>query len=310
MCSIGERPAPRSPGWTCRTNPWEACPYRRGRTALRNTAERLKAKINPLVIVIAIGVLIAALYFYRQMESARREAALPVETAPAPTVVQSLPAEPEQTVPRPQQDELPQLPPIDDSDAEVKAALADLAGPTTIDRLLVPDALIRKIVVTVDNLPSRKLAMRMRAVRAVPGSFVVAGANEGTLFIDARNFARYGPYVEAVDAVDPAGFADAYTRFYPLLQEAYEEIAAPGRQFHTRFLEVLDHLLATPVVPGPIELTRPHVFYEYADPSLESLSVGQKALIRMGPEHAARLKSKIERLRAELAARSIAAGGN
>ncbi len=269
----------------------------------------MKPKINPLVIVIAIGVLIAALYFYRQMDSARREAALPEETAPAPTVAQPLPAEPEQTIPRPPpEEELPQPPPIGDSDAAAKAALADLAGQATIDRLLVPDALIRKIVVTVDNLTSRKLAMRMRAVRAVPGSFVVAGTDEGTLFIDARNFERYEPFVAAVDAVDPAGFADAYTRFYPLLQQAYEEIAAPGRQFHTRLLEVIDHLLATPVVPGPIELTRPHVFYEFADPSLESLSVGQKSLIRMGPEHAARLKSKLEALRAELAARSIAAG--
>ena len=61
----------------------------------------MKPKINPLVIVIGIGVVIAALYFYRQMESARHEAPLPVETAPAPTVVQPLPVEPEQTVPRP-----------------------------------------------------------------------------------------------------------------------------------------------------------------------------------------------------------------
>ena len=270
----------------------------------------MKPKINPLVIVIAIGVVIAALYFYRQMESARHEAPLPVETAPAPTVVQPLPVEPEQTVPRPPEDELPRLPPLDDSDAAARVALVELAGPATIDRLLVPDALIRKIVVTVDNLTSKKLAMRMRAVRAVPGSFVVAGAEQGTLFIDARNFARYDPFVAAVDAVDPAGFADAYTRFYPLLQEAYQEIAAPGRQFHTRLLEVLDHLLATPVVPGPIELTRPHVFYEYADPSIETLSVGQKALIRMGPEHASSLKSKLEAVRAELAARSVAAGGD
>jgi len=268
----------------------------------------MKPKINPLVIVIAIGVVIAAFYFYRQMESARHEAPLPVETAPAPTVVQPLPTEPEQTVPRPPEDELPQLPPLDDSDAAASAALVDLAGQPTIERLLVPDALVRKIVVTVDNLPARKLAMRMRAVRAVPGSFVVAGAEQGTLFIDARNFERYKPYVAAVEAVDPASFADAYTRFYPLLQEAYAEISAPGRQFHTRFIEVLDHLIATPVVPGPIELTRPHVFYEYADPSIETLSVGQKALIRMGPEHAARLKSKLEAVRAELAARSVAAG--
>jgi hypothetical protein len=43
------------------------------------------------------------------------------------------------------------------------------------------------------------------------------------------------------------------------------------------------------------------VFYEYADPSLEQLSAGQKLLIRMGSENAAALKLKLRELRREVA---------
>jgi len=54
-------------------------------------------------------------------------------------------------------------------------------------------------------------------------------------------------------------------------------------------------------VKGPIRLTQPGVFYEYADPSLEQLSSGQKLLIRMGSENAAALKLKLRELRREVA---------
>ena len=66
--------------------------------------------------------------------------------------------------------------------------------------------------------------------------------------------------------------------------------------------EVEAHLLATPEVQGPIELTQPRVFYEFADPELEALSSGQKTLIRMGPENAAVVKAKLREVRKLIAA--------
>ena len=107
-----------------------------------------------------------------------------------------------------------------------------------------------------------------------------------------------------VAAADPAQAADVYARYYPLLQEAYQDLGYPARQFHARLLEVIDHLLATPEVQTPIRLVRPHVLYKYADPDLEARSAGQKALIRMGPEHMAVLKDKLRALRVELIART------
>ena len=64
---------------------------------------------------------------------------------------------------------------------------------------------------------------------------------------------------------------------------------------------MIDHLLATPDVQGPIELVQPNVMYLYADPKLEALSAGQKTLIRMGPENAGAIKMKLRELRNLLA---------
>jgi hypothetical protein len=72
-------------------------------------------------------------------------------------------------------------------------------------------------------------------------------------------------------------------------------------------VEVIDHLLVGPEVKGPIELLRPSVYYKFADPALEDRSVGQKALIRMGPENAAIVQAKLRDLRQRIATRGLAA---
>ncbi len=93
-----------------------------------------------------------------------------------------------------------------------------------------------------------------------------------------------------------------YARFYPLFQQAYAELGYPNRYFNDRLVEVIDHLLAAPEVQGPVELVRFGPYFEFADPDLEELSAGRKLLVRMGPENAAVIKSKLRELRREIAA--------
>ena len=40
--------------------------------------------------------------------------------------------------------------------------------------------------------------------------------------------------------------------------------------------------------------------YQFADPELEARSAGQKIMIRMGSENAARIKAKLQEVRREL----------
>jgi hypothetical protein len=60
--------------------------------------------------------------------------------------------------------------------------------------------------------------------------------------------------------------------------------------------------LATPQPAEPIALVRPNVMYIFADPALESRPAGQKLLIRMGPDNAAVIKTKLTELRAAITA--------
>jgi hypothetical protein len=45
------------------------------------------------------------------------------------------------------------------------------------------------------------------------------------------------------------------------------------------------------------------VLYQFADPELEGLSAGQKIMLRMGAENAAKVKAKLREIRRELSAR-------
>jgi hypothetical protein len=47
-------------------------------------------------------------------------------------------------------------------------------------------------------------------------------------------------------------------------------------------------------------VAKPDGHYAFADPTWESLSVGQKLMIRIGPEHERALKSKLRSIRALL----------
>jgi hypothetical protein len=192
------------------------------------------------------------------------------------------------------------LPPLDASDARVQSEMARLFTGQRLEDRFNLDALLRRLVVTVDNLPRPKLPRQRLATRSVPGRFAAAGEGEA-LTLSPDNFARYAPFVQLLEAVDSERLASVYVALYPLFQQAYEELGYPDAYFNDRLIDVIDHLLETPDVDGPVRLMRPRVLYQFADPELEALSAGQKVLIRVGPDNAARIKSKLRELRAVLA---------
>lgn len=207
--------------------------------------------------------------------------------------------------------EAEELPPLDASDAVVEGAVKDLLGEGAALDLVGTGNFIRKIVATVDNLPRDRASSRLWPVPPTPGRFSVRQEGERT-YVAPENFQRYSPFVGMATSVDTAKLVALYVRFYPLFQQAYEGLGFPGKYFNDRVIDVLDHLLATPDPGDTIELVlppqdpsvvveRPWVLYRYADPALQSLSAGQKILIRMGSENAHRLKAVLGELRNRLA---------
>jgi hypothetical protein len=197
------------------------------------------------------------------------------------------------------------LPTLADSDSALAEALGQLFGQDTVAAQLVRENIVRNIVVTVDNLPRQKVAVERRPVKATAGATRVTGdADSGDVVtLNVKNYARYAPFVKAVQAADVQQVGALYFHWYPLFQQAYEDLGYPGKYFNDRLVESIDDLLKTPDVAGPIRLVRPKVFFEYADPALESRSAGQKLLIRMGPDNAAAIKAKLRDLRAVVAGR-------
>ncbi len=194
------------------------------------------------------------------------------------------------------------LPGLSDSDQPLLSALEALIGPQAVLQHLIPKDLVRHIVVTIDNLPRKKIALPLRPVAPTQGQFVTAASGD-TLTLGAANAARYAPFIKLVQATDTQAIANVYLRFYPLFQEAYEGLGYPSQYFNDRLVEVIDHLLEAPDLTGPIALSRPSVMYIYADPALEALSAGQKTLIRMGGENEAVVKAKLRELRTAVAAK-------
>jgi Protein of unknown function (DUF3014) len=191
------------------------------------------------------------------------------------------------------------LPALNDSDPVIRDSLVGVFGRGPVEQFLVPQSIVRHIVVTVDNLPRRKVAVELRPVKPTGGQAVVSGQADMTTLSEA-NFDRYAAITRVVRGTDVKALAVVYERLYPLFQHAYEDLGYPGKYFNDRLVEVIDHLLQTPEVPAPIPLLQPKVFWEYADPTLENRSAGQKLLIRMGPQNARIIKAKLREFRAEI----------
>jgi hypothetical protein len=169
---------------------------------------------------------------------------------------------------------------------------------------LVPEDVIRRIVVTVDNLPRQKIAVDKRPTNAIGGSFAANG-DELHATLNPQNFERYKPLVAVISKLDMQQLGAVYIHFYPLFQQAYQNLGYPNGYFNDRLVEVIDAMLATPEPKGPIQLVRPNVMYTFADPALEARPAGQKLLIRMGPENAQAVKAKLTELRAAITAGSL-----
>lgn len=187
------------------------------------------------------------------------------------------------------------------SDDNVREEMFAVFGEEPVESFLVPDRVIQNIVATIDSLDREPVPLRFRAVTNVPEVPIVRHDGD-TITLSPDNAARYGAVIGALEKADAQQIAAVYLRYYPLFQQAYREMGYPKSYFNDRVVKVIDHLLATPDVAGPIELVRPKVLYQFADPALEERSSGQKTMIRIGPDHAAVVKAKLREVRAVITA--------
>ena len=269
--------------------------------------------MNKLTIVITAGVLLAAAAALYVLN--RREEAPPPPPPPVTAVTEApVPAAPSIKYPveslQTDITEKSALPPLSDSNAQVRAALLEWLGKDSVARFLQLDDFVRHVVATADNLGRSHAAPRLWPVSPMPGRFTVQQAGDGTE-VAPGNAERYSEFVAFVEAIDTKRALALYVRWYPWFQQAYEELGYPGRYFNDRLIEVIDLMIATPVpatpiqlrlteVKGPIASTHPWLRYEFADPAMEALPAGQKIMLRVGPANQRRLQAKLSEVRALL----------
>lgn len=193
------------------------------------------------------------------------------------------------------------LPPLDDSDEYFRMELSDLFGEDS-ESFLVRSGLVERVVATIDNLPRQRVSERIRPLSPLVEPFAVqSGEGNARYTLDPENYRRYDTLVATFTGADLQQVTELYRRYYPLLQKAYEGLGYPDGYFNDRLVEVIDHLLDTPAVEGPIELERPHVLYEFADPDLEALSGGQKLMLRLGPDNRRLVEARLRDFRSRIA---------
>lgn len=265
----------------------------------RSVAGALGGWVAALVILLGIA---AALYSYMKQAPAPPSLASTAPAAQAPASETAV----RHPIPKTlaEADSKEPLPALDRSDGALQATLAALVGPAPARELFRADETVRRFVVTIDNLPRKKLPAQLLPVKPA-GESLLTSTDDNGVVIAASNEARYAAYASLVTAVNPKQLVAAYVHFYPLFQEQYRELGYPYGAFNDRVIEAIDDLLAAPQLDGPVRLVQPKVLYEFADPQLEALSSGQKIMVRIGPFNERIVKAWLRDVRRQLTGENV-----
>jgi hypothetical protein len=260
-----------------------------------------------ILMILLLGGL-GSWYWFTQHKPATEHEVMPRPVIEAPPEIRPEPeiSHPVESIVTPQAETEPPpepepLPALADSDAEISGALAGVAGQESVDVFLLPEGIISRIVATVDSLDSRQVAPALWPVRPPGGNFAVIREGD-RINSSAANDARYDNYVTLIAAMDTQELVAVYQRYYPLFQQSFEELQGPQAYFNDRLVAIIDNLLATPVIEGPLELVKPEAVYLFSDPQLEALSAGQKMLLRIGGDNSVAIRAKLREIRAVLVA--------
>lgn len=267
-------------------------------------------KVATIALAASLGAALVGYLFWWQVEGGSAPGQHPEQTvaASAPAAPTPAPASSAPAILHP-------VPAVAAPSAAVTAgfdeALINLFGHPSMASLLRTDNFAYRFVATIDNLGRVSAPAGVWPVNPAKGRFETLDTAKGEV-VQPDNALRYVPYVLLLEQVDLRKAFQIYAQHYPALQRKFEELGFPQRYFNDRFIDVLDQLLATPEGASPLHVhrpvingvqpTRPRLLYEFDDPALQSLSAGQRILLRMGPVNERRVKGRLAELRRLLAA--------
>ena len=191
------------------------------------------------------------------------------------------------------------LPPLDESDERVREMALELSTHPKLVKWLAPDDLVRRMVASVDNL-SRGNSPRAHLEHMRPEEGFGAAVVDGAVVLDPESYARYDLLTEVFTSLDIGATVRLYYELEPLFEEAYNQLGHPSRSFSDALDEAIARLIDTPIPEGKLEVEKHLLVYRFTDPLIESMSPAEKHLVRLGPENARKVKSKLTFLRSAL----------
>lgn len=206
-----------------------------------------------------------------------------------------------------------QLPAAAPNAEAVPQVLMEWLGKENTYAFVQSQGFVPRFVATVDNLTRSKAPTQIWPLNPTAPQFEVQPEAFGDAAqIAPGNAARYAAMVNFAKSMDMAQAAAMYKRNYALFQSAYEDLGYPQEYFNDRLIAVIDHLLQAPEpaqvqvrqreIKGEFPSQQPWVHYEFVDPQLESLSAGQKIMVRLGLNNERAIKSQLRSFRAHVAA--------
>lgn len=232
-----------------------------------------------------------------QVEKMEEVVVQPAELPPAEDIPR--PAAPVSEAAGETAEPVPPLPPLEESDSLMREQLAAAGMGPELDQLEAEENLIQLGTALIDGFSRGVVQYKLLPVKrpSQPFGVLIEGQQ---LYMDPAGYARYDEYAEAIATLDTQALVGSFHRMRPLYEQAYAQLGLDPEAFDNAVIRMLDHVLQTPEIDQPIELTRKSVMYQYADPQLEQLSPVQKQLLRMGPQNLRRVKEQAEALRAGL----------
>jgi Protein of unknown function (DUF3014) len=245
--------------------------------------------VSPLMVALVIvGILAASAFIYFQLLYDSHKPTLP----PLPSSTTASPPPATDTTPR-------ELPDLADSDRFVRPLVEQLSEHPELARWLTPDRLVERFVTTVVNVADGG-SPRSQLSALDPGQAFTAAERGGELYVAGDSYHRFDTFVEVFTSLDTAAGVRLYRELEPLFDEAYGELGYPSGDFDAALAKAIDHILATPIPSGDVEVERRAGAYTFVDPALEHLSLAQKQFLRMGPSNMRQVHAKLRLMRTAL----------
>lgn len=243
---------------------------------------------GPRIALIIIGLMAAAgaaWYFLRPADEAPPPLAVPVaRTTPSETLASDVPID---------------LPAVDTSDAFMRRFIAGLSAHPQFAAWLVTDELVRRFVGTIADLAyGSSPTPHLRFMES--GEPFRVRESSGNRVIDPTSYLRYNTIAATFASLDTEGTVRLIRRLHPLFDEAHAELGLIDRTFDGDLERAINNLLAVEVPARPPVVVRGELGWLYEDGALESRSAAAKHLMRMGPENALIVQTKLAELAAAL----------